>query len=266
MTFLAILIALLLERFFHWTQLRQWRWYFKYQQLIDAKVKLTNPGLMLAAYVLPISLLVGLIGYLLSGWLLGLVYLVYATPVLFYCFGPNNLWAQTYQCMNEINQGDTRKALETAQKAFGITLPENAQDLHQVFLRELFIAVNQRIFAVVFWFMVLGPMGAVLYRTVELSTRVSPSVGEVANKTLKVLDWAPVRILAFLFALTGNFSKVFTRWKVAIKQGMSANDAILVDCGLAAIENGNAEKEALQLFDRTFVLVLVILAVVILLI
>jgi AmpE protein len=275
MTFLATLIALLMERFFHWNQLRQWRWFFKYQKWVDAKIKLSNPGFILAVYTLPISLLVGIISYLFCGWLLGLVYLVFATAILFYCLGPNNLWAQVYQCMNELNQGDSRKALETAQKAFGISLPENTQSFHQAFLRELFIAVNQRIFAVIFWFAILGPLGAILYRTIELSTAVSPSVAAIAIKVIKILNWLPARIVSFLFALTGNFSKVFAHWKMAIKQGLNANDTVLINCGFAAIElseagplpeNGSVEKEALLLFDRTFVLALVILAVMTLLI
>ena len=276
MIFIATLISLLIERFFHWGHLRQWRWFSIYQNKLNTKIGQLNPAIRLAIYVLPFVLVVGIISRVLTGWSYDIFHLVFATIVLLYCLGPGNLWAQAYQCLSELNKDDPRHAPEFAQTAFGIPLPENSQAFHQALLRVLFVAANQRIFAVIFWFAILGPMGAVLYRMVELcGSSPTSTVADFAIKTKKVLDWLPVRIFTFIFALTGHFSKVFARWKSGIQQGIDANDLVLVECGTAALdvvkdnrvpEDGSAEKEALLLFDRTLVLALVILAVIVLLV
>lgn len=276
MIFIATLISLLIERFFHWGHLRQWHWFTRYQNWLSSKVGQLNPALMLAIYIGPFVLVVGILSRLMSGWMYDVFHLIFGTVILLYCLGPGNLWAQAYQCLSELNKDDPRHAPEFARTAFGIPLSENSQAFHQALLRALFVAANHRIFAVIFWFTVLGPMGAVLYRLVEMSGHSSNSaVAAIALKTQKILDWLPVRIVTFIFALTGHFSKVFARWKSGIQQGVDANDLVLIECGIAALdvvkdnrvpEDGSAEKEALLLFDRTLVLTLVILAVIVLLV
>lgn len=271
MIFLATLIALLIERFFHWSQLRKWGWFLTYQNWINAKIKQSHPALILALYVLPFTFLIGLISYLLVNILLGAFFLVFATVVLLYCLGPGNLWAQAYQCLNDLNKDDPKEVLKCTKDAFGISLPENSQVFHQTFLQALFIAANKRIFSVIFWFAFLGPMGAFLYRAIEMcQTSSTPGVSALAIKSQKLLDWLPVRLFTFIFALTGHFSRVLTRWKQGMKEGIEQNDAVLADCGMAALdvtkdnkitENGSAEKEAMLLIDRTLILALTLLAI-----
>jgi AmpE protein len=224
MIFLATLITLLIERFFHWTHLRRWNWFTRYQNWVAAKLGNRHPALLLAIDVLPIALILGLMSYALCGWAYGIGHLILGTVVLLYCLGPNNLWDQTYQCLGQF----------------------------------------------IFWFALLGPMGAFLYRAIELSG-ASPATSSLAIKLQNILDWIPARILTFFFALTGHFSKVFTRWLSVIRKGFNQNDVVLTECGMAALdsanqpalpEDGSAEKEALMLFDRALILTLVILAVI----
>jgi len=270
MIFLSAVISLLMERFFHWNQVRQWQWFLGYQSWMGSKISHLNPALILAMTVLPFVFVTGIVGLFLSNCWHGIGYLIFSTIILFYCLGPQNLWAQAYQCLNELNKEDPREALESVQKAFGIALPENSQAFHQVFLRALFVAANQRIFAVICWFAVMGPMGAVLYRMIEICKSSSMPITVLATKVQTLLDWVPARIFAFLFALTGNFSKVFVLWKSIFKKELSSNEDVLSHCGMAALEisaangvpeNGSAEKEALLLFDRTFILALILLAI-----
>jgi AmpE protein len=270
MIFLATLIALLIERFFHWNHLRRWQWFARYESWIATKMGNRHPALLLAIDVLPIALVIGIISCSLSGWMYGIGHLIFGTIVLLYCLGPNNLWDQTYQCLGQLNSGNPQQAIDQAQAGFGIASTPNSQTFHRTLLQAIFVAANKRIFAVIFWFAILGPMGAFLYRSIELST-TSSAVSQLAQKIRNMLDWLPARLLTFFFALTGHFSKVFGRWISVLKKGLTGNDTVLAECGMAALdsanapslpEDGSAEKEALMLFDRTLILMLVILAVV----
>lgn len=278
MTFIITLIALLIERFLHWSHLRQWRWYASYQQWLAKFSRLKHVKyLFLAACIVPIMLVVGLLNLALNGWLYGILKLLFGALILIYCLGPANLWIQIFTCINALNKKEDPQAIFVqAQTAFGIGAVTDLQTLHQTLTRAIFLAANERVFAVVFWFILLGPMGAVLYRLTTLArTQAVVEINEVAAKLQSLLDWLPVRLLTFLFALCGHFTQVITYWKRALLKSPEANDAMLAHCGVAALdvmqgnhilEGGGAEKEAVTLLDRAFILGLVILAVIVLLV
>ncbi len=276
MTFIITLISLVIERFFHWSQLRYWRWFLNYQRwLSHSRIGNWPSFLLLLIGILPMILVVGAFNWLLAGWLYGILKLVFGVIVLMYCLGPANLWVQVYSCINGLNKEDPATAIERVNVAFGIGHPENSQAFHHAFTRAIFLAANRRIFAAIFWFVLLGPVGAVLYRSIALMSTESPlGFSAFAGKVLSWLDWLPVRVFTFLFALMGHFSDVLAQWKKYVLKGPETNDTLLVECGVASLdiledkvlpEDGVAEKAAITLLDRVFVMGLVILAVVILL-
>jgi membrane protein required for beta-lactamase induction len=86
----------------------------------------------------------------------------------------------------------------------------------------------------------------------------------------KILDFLPIRLLAFIFALGGHFTKVFPYWSKHVLRGVSSNETLLIKAGLLAIlgdeqnkipEDGSAEKNAIGLLDRSTVILLVLIAV-----
>ena len=133
----------------------------------------------------------------------------------------------------------------------------------------------ERLFAIVFWFAILGPVGAVLYR---LNWQVKQQQQEnevvVAVDSLQnVLDWIPVRLLAFCFALVGHFSAVIGFWTTQALTGLEENKNIL----LGSFEKSfQAEQQTIldkrlvpsqymiQLIYRSLVVWLVVLALVVL--
>ncbi len=275
MTFIIILVSLVIERFFHWSHLRNWQWFSRYQQWLSTHVGKWPSYLALAVCILPLLIVVGAVNGLLDGWLYGVLKLIFGIIILMYCLGPNNLWVQVYNCINALNKEDSKAAIEQVKTAFGISQPDSPQAFHQAFVSAIFVAANQRVFAILFWFVVLGPAGAVLYRSIALCTMPS-SIGlmNVAAQVQRVLDWLPARLFTLIFALGGHFTKVFKMWKDSIRSGLSLNDKLLADCGIAALdistdgrlpEDGSAEKETLALLDRAFVIALVILAMFVLL-
>lgn len=274
MTFIVALLALVIERFFHWNHFRQWRWFRHYQHWL-ARTRLSNQNswILLLACVAPFVIMVGLVNALLTGWLYGILKLIFGLLILLYCFGPQNLWLQTFACLKDLHASDPKAAIEHAQAQFGLLPPENSSAFHRALTNAIFIGANQRIFAVVFWFVILGPLGAVLYRTVSLCKDDSSlGLSQTATYVRQWLDWIPVRILSFLFALGGHFSEVFVIWKRYVRKGPSQNDLLITESGVAALdvlednrfpEEGDAEKSALELLDRSFIIALVILAMIV---
>lgn len=274
MTFIITLISLVIERFFHWNHLRHWRWFSKYQRWLSARVSHAPAFLLFIFSILPLLILVGVINYLLDNWLYEIPRLVFGVFILVYCMGPYNLWMQTLSCLNDLHKDDPKIAVEHAQTVFGIAPPNNSQAFHQALTNAIFIQANQRVFAVVFWFVLLGPVGAVLYRSIALSTEQS-ALATLSNKLCQLLDWLPARVFTFIFALGGHFMDVFALWKRDAIKGVSVNDQLIAECGVVALdvreaqhlpEDGSAEKAALGLLDRVFIMGLVFLAVVVLII
>lgn len=277
MTFIITLISLVIERFFHWNQVRQWRWFMRYQHgLSRSRINNWPFWLLIILSILPFMVIVGVINLILDNWLYGILKLLFGVAVLMYCLGPSNLWVQVFGCINELYKEDPTSAIERVNVSFGIGHPENSQAFHQAFTRAIFEAANRRVFAVVFWFVILGPVGAVMYRSIELMSSESPlGLSSLALRFLRILDWLPVRVLSIIFALMGHFTSVYALWKRKVFKGPETNTALLTDCGIAALamqegsllpEDGSAEKETIHLLDRAFVTSLVILAIIVLIV
>ena len=245
MTFLVLLFGLLTERFYDWSHLRRFDWYRTYQAWVNKQWSMPNPATMLALYVLPITFGVFLISLMIHNALFGFLSFVLGLAVFIYCLGPKNLWAQ---------------AVPQA-----ITYP----------LDQLFLNANQRIFAVVFWFLLLGPAGAILYRLVALNagqdnleSRADAAV--TARSLLGLLDWIPIRLFSAGLALGGHFSQVMAVWRSKASLGPDQNDVMLVECGYAALGNevvggptgAVVDKQAIGLLDRALIITLVVLAMI----
>lgn len=269
MTFIITLISLLVERFFDWSHLRQWRWFVSYQELLATKLAALPALLLLLIAIFPLVLVVGVLNFFLAHWLYGVLKIFFGATILIYCLGPANFWAQVYKCIAVLHDKDPQPAI---QKILGCSLPADSQSFHRALTHAFFVQANDRIFAVFFWFVLLGPAGAVFYRTIDISKTIV-KMQQSAEQVQLVLDWLPVRLFTFLFALSGHFTEVFKHWKARLISPPRANDVLLTECGVAALdvldaeripEDGTAEKETLSLLDRVFVMALVILAVLVL--
>ncbi len=270
MMFIIIFISLVIERFFHWSHLRQWRWFTVYQRwLSHSRLSRLPAVVLLILSLLPLALVVGIINSLLNGHVYGILKILFGIIVLVYCMGPVNLWVQIYQGMHQLHkEEDPQAAVEWIRNEFGIAPLENTEQFHHAFVRGILLTAYYRVFAVIFWFVILGPVGAVLYRSVALMSLESPlGLMHIAKKIQQLLDWVPVRILTFLFALGGHFTQVFACFKQTVLGGAALNEKMLTTCGMAALdktEAGVAEKEAIDLFDRALIISLVVLAAMVL--
>lgn len=87
--------------------------------------------------------------------------------------------------------------------------------LHQQVLEESAYRGFERMFAVLFWFLILGPAGALGYRLTFLFNE-SQRGNAFAKKFLWLIEWPAVRVLGLSFAMTGNFVGCIRRWRESV--------------------------------------------------
>lgn len=135
----------------------------------------------------------------------GLLYIAFGAFVLLYCFGrgPFN------SSITEFIVAEARCDWEAASKAakqLGAEIPSdtNWTTLNLAFIRAVSYRGFERFFAVVFWFVLIGPIGAWIYRFTHLwqQKHHNPSI----EQWHFWLEWPAARVLALSYAITGNFS------------------------------------------------------------
>jgi membrane protein required for beta-lactamase induction len=102
---------------------------------------------------------------------------------------------------------------------------------------------------------------------------LSPDLVQSASYVQDILNWIPVRLFTLFFALGGHFVNVLSCWRKKTTWGLTTNDKLLTECGIAALgdnedtiaQDGSAGKSAIGLLDRAFVITLIVLAVFVLL-
>jgi len=89
-----------------------------------------------------------------------------------------------------------------------------------------------RWFGVLFWFLVLGASGAILYRLVSLSAQgeaqrtLPPAQNQAARLFIAILNWPVAHLMSFGLALAANFDGVLAAWR-----DWHANGGLRLDIG-----------------------------------
>ena len=240
-------------------------------------------GIQLVMVVLLPSLLALWALDLLEHVLFGVPWIGAAALLLLYGFGRGDFRDAMAHYRGHAHSGDFEGAYLAACEEFGWDEPDDrpgsANEVHALIQQALVYEGFQRWFAVLFYFVVLGPAGALAYRLVQLCRgQFEPAITE---RWLFYLDWIPARLLAAAFALTGDFigsrsallaavqdaSKeacelLYGVATAALGSGLAGPDAEGVDFGpAAAVQN----RELASLLSRSAVCWVVVLALLVLL-
>ena len=206
MTFVAMIIALLLlQAWGSGDRVHHDEWFMKLSRRVGESV--LPPGVGLAVAVLLPAALAQLALGSLAPMLFGLPWIALAVFLLLYSMGRRDFHALLDRYRHQCRHGDFEGAYLTTLAELGWTRPGDnpgsPQEVHQLVQRGFLYEGYQRWFAVLFYFVLLGPAGALAYRLLQLS-REHFDVALV-DRCLFVVDWVPVRLLAAAFSLTGDF-------------------------------------------------------------
>lgn len=279
MTLLTLLLCLFLERLLgSLEEMRRFGWLDLLVQQVRRWPWADGPAGVTVVVLLP-PLAVWLLGVLSRaiGWPL---FFLFAVLVLLYSLGPRDLEAEVEAFLDARERGDEEAAMLYAADMLGSTSVDGSAKLTRAMLETMLAEANERFFAVVFWFILLGPVGALLYRVAVLARR--GSVGEAsgfaaaAQRLHQILAWLPARLTALAYALSGSFVDAMHTWREEAAKGLEGSRFILVASGFGALRYQPAEEdgvvpdlaeedsyihEALALIRRAALVWLVVLAV-----
>jgi membrane protein required for beta-lactamase induction len=243
MSLISVIIALILDRLLiEHHDLRDLGWFEHYSGLLSRVLPFGSPLLnIFLILLLPLGLAL-LIQCALFGQLYNIPYFVFGVLVLIYCLGPACLASDVQAYLDARSLSDEEEALHYAgvlTERAASTVPD--QQTSDVTRAILFVA-NQRIFSVLVWFVLLGPIGAVMFRFISQLARqdeVSPGQISAAQKLYALLSWLPARMLALAYAMMGNFESAVHAFRTRAHEpdlGLSNYD-VLVTTGVGAIKD-----------------------------
>ena len=278
MNFVAMALALLLDQGLRRHEpLRGPRWFHAYiESLPGFLTHFTDfwraGAAMLLTVLLP-TVIALFLGHALSQvW--GLFGFLFGIAVLLVTLGPRDLQDEARAYMDAVQAGDEDRARELARHLLRVEPPADSTARTEAVTREVLAAANDRLFGVLFWFALLGPAGAVLYRSTEFLRNELPNLNassqfnDAALRLYGILAWLPAHLAALGYALAGSFedavSDVRSYYNTCGAQFFQMNSDVLVCAGLGALRGVDEEagigrlRSALTLVQRTLIIWLVV--------
>jgi AmpE protein len=285
MTFITILICLALQRFVNLGGIEN-KWFDFYFDKMQPFMHKFNKWIALLIIILPIFALLGLLHLLLLWRLFGLFYLILASVVLFVSMDARDLRNILNDYFTGFEQHDAQTAANAASLFLAPPVPTNPQDLSRAVTTNILYQSCEKIFVVLFWFIICGIYGAAGYCLIKLTSKISTKIeaqtshkkaaeytelSQLATQIKNILDWIPVRLLGFSYALAGNFTNGFAYCLKHFQSNLSDNKKFATESGLTALDiplddNSKADttenSATLDLIDRTLIVWIVAVALI----
>ncbi|MCK5002511.1 MAG: regulatory signaling modulator protein AmpE [Gammaproteobacteria bacterium] len=249
MALISIIISLMLDHSFrHFHHFRDLSWFERYSQKIGLLVKTENSWLkLLIILALPV-LLIALLQLILFNILWGIPVFLLSIPVLFYCLGPDCLINDIEAYLDARSLGDDEEALHYTAVLTGRPASPSPDQQTTDVTRAILNAANERVFSVLFWFVLLGPLGAVLYHliaNISQQDKETEALRNTAGLIQSGMAWAPARILSIGYALTGHFDGAIHAYRGRPHEDniALANYDVLISTGLGALRHQKMTDE-----------------------
>ena len=202
--------------------------------------------------VLPVAL----VTVALVDRLFGFPHLLLAVVVLFFSLGPNDIGEDVNEYCEALEDGDADRIDQTARALIEGDVPSDTLERIHCVEQAVYIQANNRLFAVIFWFVLLGPLGplgAWSYRVTDLVRRravfnaargdeaapTSVAVRDAAVMLHGWLAWIPARLTALGYAVAGHFDAALSAWRTPAdappQTPSEGSEALLARVGTAAL-------------------------------
>jgi AmpE protein len=279
MNFLALLVSLLLDLVLRpYERLRGPRWFRAYFESLGFLAQATDfwrAGFGTLVIVLVPTVVTLFIGHLLDHIWGGLGF-AFAVLILLLTLGPQDLHAQVGEYIEAVRAGDAGRAEELARALLRAKPPAEPAACSEAITHVVFSEANDRLFGILFWFALLGPAGAVLYRSTDFLRRLPPAEprsGEfiqAVGRLHGVLAWVPAHLAALAYGLAGSFEDAISELKTfyanCTMRFYQVSDDLLACAGLGALRASGQEagterlRAALVLVLRTLIIWMVVYA------
>ncbi len=219
MTIVAILLAFGLSHLVkELADFRQRGWLSPFVRWCNDKLSMLPgwPGITSFLIMLAVPLLAVALGSLIFEGLLGrnLGGFLFATLVLLYCFGPRDL---DVDVSNVVNADTDAEHDQAAAELAGQDLPEEPDARAGLMTETVFVQALRRWFAIIFWFAVLGVIGAMLYRLADWLVGDRLPLADRQRQRFwrlrEVMEWPVAQLMTLGLAIAADFDSVFSAWK-----------------------------------------------------
>jgi adenosylcobinamide-phosphate synthase len=241
-----ILLALALDRW--WPErggFRLWEWYGDWAESIEQRFNggLRSQGVFAVLLAIaPIGLAVFLAAAIL-GQIAGVLAFLFAVAVLYLCVELFRLGASAQAVAAALEQGEVKQAAAQLQGLAGKdTVETSAAGIAHATVEAVLKQANTLVVAPIFWFLLLGPFGAMLQRLASVLDRLwghrTPRFAEfgwAAARLDDLLNWVPARITALSYAVMGSFEDALYCWRREAHMWSDINSGPLLASGLGAL-------------------------------
>lgn len=196
-------------------------------------------------------LLLGLLQWLLHDRVYGVPQMVLGVLVLVLCWGPRDLERDVEALVYAEDAAQRERALS---HLYGDTLQPGREAT--VLNHAVAVAMLRRALGVLFWFLLLGAVGALAYRLlVMLALRpelLSLRAGERLRGVLAVVEWPVAQLMVLTMALVGNFQPVILAWQQAGRWNAPQAEDLLgqtMDAALPVL-TGESDRPDVPVWER----------------
>lgn len=250
MALISILLGLILERSLDKIRnFRSFAWYNQYSRWMTRHL----PGLVeqgassIVILLLPLMIVVAIIQNTLDDVFFDLFSLIFALATFLYCLGPRDLSLDIDGFLDARENADEARAQQFASALMGEEASSAPDQQIVDVMHAILYQSNDRIFSVIFWFLVLGPFGAILYRLTSytMQFQVNTTLSAAAKKLQAILAWAPAHLVAIGYALTGNYEGATAGYRDKNKPEdlTQSNYNTLTRAGLGALKDCTPGEE-----------------------
>lgn len=248
MSFIAILLSIVFELSIK--SLEAWRQFGWFTTLTDwvllqmQKSSLREGPVTVLAVLAPVVIAVWLISLLLAHvWVV--FEFIFGVFVLLMSLGPVDPMRQARDYLQAMHAGDMAEASRHAEALCAHAADDDAAVTAEQVKQALLIRLCENILGIFFWFLVLGPVGAVLFRAACLLRLryegVQGGLADAINDMYRILMWIPARLSVVAFALVGGFVETLQSLQHFSDLWKRDSESLLIEAGLGAIPASTVE-------------------------
>ena len=274
MHLIALLIGLTIERLA--TQLFPWRRMRWLDRIIDAGFRQAE---RLGSWpaIIPVIILIVLLAlpvfgiiYSLGDTLQGFTYLILSVVVLFFSIGPKDIGEEVDEYCKALKAEDEEQIQIAAKAIIEDEVPADARERIARVEEAVCVQANNRLFTVVFWFVVLGafagsigPLAAWTYRVTDLVRRravFSAAFEEDSGGLARMCDaaafvhglmaWVPARLTALGYATAGHADDAIAAFRAPMEDRDTTisehSEHLLARVGVAALALQDNSDESIN--------------------
>jgi len=250
MNLICILIALAVEAFYRPIQeLRRFNWFTRYSDTLYKRLE----GQPWGDGPLGVILVVGSVVFgiwLLNAMLAGVAAVfsfLFGLAVLIYTLGPRDLGEEVKEFSEAVERGDYEAGEIIATRMVGYDISGSPIEATRHVMEGILVQANVRLFGILFWFMLLGPVGAALFRlSCELKNHTAADetgYAAAARDLYRIMIWLPARLVVVGFALAGSFMDTVSLWKSFTEIWQTDSETLLIESGIGAISHEPHDEE-----------------------